>query len=387
MKEVVLYANGTAANHGCEALTRSLIQILKKDHKMTLCSKNIEEDKAYGIDKLINILPLETNIYEHRIRYFFYTFKQHIKRLDKRYFEYLYRDFLHTISSDALYLSIGGDNYAYGYSVWLYVLNREITRRRGKIVLCGASIDSQIEDPNLILDLNRYSAIIARESLTYEALKKAKIKAPLFLVPDPAFLLTPRYETFPSNFIPGNTIGINISPLVIGKERQKGLLLKNYKILIQYIIRETDMNIALISHVVRENDDDRIPLSILYKNFQGTDRIFKIPDCNSCSLKGYISQCRFLIASRTHASIAAYSTNVPTLVIGYSVKSKGIARDIFGEEEPYVLNVNSIQREDEVLQNFLWIYQNEDKIRKHYNLVMKEYKQQIFKMPNILNNI
>ena len=387
MNDIALYANGTATNHGCEALTRSLFQILKNDYKITLCSNDPEEDKSYGLDDLINISPIKTNIHENKISYFFYALKQSIKESDKRYFRYLYRDFLHKISSDTLYLSIGGDNYAYGYSVWLYVLNEEITRRRGKIVLCGASIDSQIKDPKLILDLNRYSAIIARESITYKALKNAKIKVPLFMAPDPAFLLPPKYEEIPLNFIPGNTIGINISPLVIKKENKKGLLLQNYKRLIQYIIKETDMNIALIPHVIKNDSDDRVPLNVLYKEFQKTDRIMKIPDNNSCSLKGYISQCRFLIAARTHASIAAYSMNVPALVIGYSVKSQGIARDIFGEEEPYVMNVDSIQKEDDILRKFLWIYKNEDKIRMYYDSVMNNYKQQVLKIPNILRNI
>ena len=59
-------------------------------------------------------------------------------------------------------------------------------------------------------------------------------------------------------------------------------------------------------------------------------------------LKGCISRCRFLVAARTHASIAAYSTGVPTLVAGYSVKARGIARDLFGTEDGHVLPVQAM---------------------------------------------
>ena len=41
-----------------------------------------------------------------------------------------------------------------------------------------------------------------------------------------------------------------------------------------------------------------------------------------------IAQCELLVCCRTHASIAGYSTGVPTLVLGYSVKAEGIAADL-----------------------------------------------------------
>lgn len=58
--------------------------------------------------------------------------------------------------------------------------------------------------------------------------------------------------------------------------------------------------------------------------------------------KSIISRCDMFIGARTHATIAAYSTCVPTLVIGYSVKSKGIAKDIFGTDEGLVIPVSEI---------------------------------------------
>lgn len=54
------------------------------------------------------------------------------------------------------------------------------------------------------------------------------------------------------------------------------------------------------------------------------------------------------IGARTHATIAAYSSLVPTLVVGYSVKARGIARDLFGTEKNYVLPVQLLRKEEDL---------------------------------------
>ena len=66
-----------------------------------------------------------------------------------------------------------------------------------------------------------------------------------------------------------------------------------------------------------------------YEEFKDTGRVIILPDhLNAIQYKGYIARMRFFIGARTHATIAAYSNCVPTMVLGYSVKSKGIAKDI-----------------------------------------------------------
>jgi polysaccharide pyruvyl transferase WcaK-like protein len=49
-------------------------------------------------------------------------------------------------------------------------------------------------------------------------------------------------------------------------------------------------------------------------------------------VKWVISKCRYFIGARTHATVAAFSTGVPTISIAYSKKARGINRDIFGHE-------------------------------------------------------
>ena len=51
-------------------------------------------------------------------------------------------------------------------------------------------------------------------------------------------------------------------------------------------------------------------------------------ELNAAQRKYLISRCEMLICCRTHASIAGYSSRIPTIVVGYSVKSRGIGMDI-----------------------------------------------------------
>ena len=82
----------------------------------------------------------------------------------------------------------------------------------------------------------------------------------------------------------------------------------------------------------------------------------------SKQLKYIISNCRTVIAARTHASIAAYSSNIPTLVLGYSVKSKGLALDLFGSTDDYVIPVQSLDEPDALLKKYKKIEDDRDKV-------------------------
>ena len=143
--------------------------------------------------------------------------------------------------------------------------------------------------------------------------------------------------------------------------------------MIQHILDNTDAYIALIPHVVWANNDDRIPLKQLYDDFDQNRRLILVDDHTAPELKYIISQCSFFIGARTHATIAAYSTGVPTLVVGYSVKARGIARDLFGTEEGYVLPVQQLRESDELTRAFVRLYEKRDEIRAHLGRTLPGY--------------
>lgn len=81
----------------------------------------------------------------------------------------------------------------------------------------------------------------------------------------------------------------------------------------------------------------------------------------AAELKDILSRARFCIASRTHACIAAYSSCVPVLAVGYSVKSAGIAADL--GQEAFVLDADSLDAE-KLLAAFDQLRKQEREIRK-----------------------
>ena len=64
------------------------------------------------------------------------------------------------------------------------------------------------------------------------------------------------------------------------------------------------------------------------------------PELSAAERKSVIGGARLCVASRTHACVAAYSSCVPALAIGYSVKSAGIAADL-GQED-FVLDAAAL---------------------------------------------
>jgi polysaccharide pyruvyl transferase WcaK-like protein len=278
-----------------------------------------------------------------------------------------------------LALAIGGDNYCYsGFTERFAILNKALIQKGIPIVLWGCSIDKERICPNMLKDLRRFNLIIARESITYNTLRQAGLSK-VVVMPDAAFLLEENGTSFPKGFELGNTVGLNISPLVIRQEKVNNIVMNNCYKLIEFILDETDMHIALIPHVVWEGNDDREPLCKLYEKYHSTNRIIMVEDADAPTLKTIIHNCRFMVASRTHASIAGYSTGVPTLTIGYSVKSMGIASDLFGSAEHYVLPVSDIKDEEKLKNAFTWLIEHENNIRKHYELKLGDYLSQLKK--------
>lgn len=364
-----LYYHCGSANHGCEAIVRSTAKMLNT--QLTLWSTAPNADIAYGVNGIVNVVE-DTKRPPTGARLFEFKVHHKLTGSDYLYTKFEHEDFFSSIRPGDICFSIGGDNYCYGGKEYLGYYNRLIHEKSGKTVLWGCSFEPSEMDAATAKDIARYDLITARESISYEALKA--VNPNTVLVADPAFALDSVELPLPESWQPENTIGINVSPLVMQCEKSDGIAYEAYRSLIAHILITTDMTVALIPHVVVETNDDRIPLRNLYEEFSSTGRVLLIEDHNCCELKGYISRCRMFIGARTHATIAAYSTCVPTLVLGYSVKSKGIARDIFGTEEHYVLPVQEMRNPDELANGFDWLSANEMTVRDHLIKTMPGYK-------------
>lgn len=374
MGRKILYAHGGSMNHGCEAIVRSITKLLKLDTNHILLSNHPDEDTYYGINNLLTVENSQDKV--HTGLLYQICSKLHNDK-DLYYYKKLYRRIFNVAQKGDVALSIGGDNYCYSGMMTEMTAMRQSFEKKGiDSILIGCSIDTNRLSSSIIEDLKKYKIIWTRESLTYESLASIGFKNPI-LMPDPAFALERKDLPLPNGFKEGNTVGINVSPMIIGYEKNEGTTLENYIQLIQYIIDSTDMQVALIPHVIWSHNDDRIPLTILYNKFKETGRVCMIEDHNAEELKGYIARCRFMVVARTHASVAAYSTQVPTLVVGYSIKARGIAKDIFGTEENYVIPVQSLKENTDLTNAFVWVLNHEHDIKLHLESFMPDYIKQL----------
>lgn len=378
MRKYLLYGHGGSANHGCEALVRTTVALLKEDKEnVFLTSFRDKEDLKYHIDDICQVRKAGAKEPSSKMSlgfikaYFDFKINKNITALDD-----LYEVNSLGVRKNDVALSIGGDNYCYGYSD-IYIKADQLYRSYGlKTVLWGCSIEPDLlNEEKIAEDISGFDLITARESISYEALKK--VNPNTVLTCDSAFFLDKQEVVLPKNFDCCDLVGINLSPMVEDNEVVPNVTRENYYALIEKILSETDMKILLIPHVVWHSNDDRIVLTDLYERYSKTERVYLVEDCNCEKLKGYISKCRFFIGARTHSTIAAYSSCVPTIVVGYSVKAKGIARDLFGSEENYVIPVQSLTKKDSLAKGFDWLLDNEQIIRSHLCAMIPKYKQRI----------
>ena len=368
----VLYGNGSSGNHGCEAIVRGTKALLNGD--IIVQSQSVMEDEKYGIDA--ELFPERTGN-KSKLRFLSAYLKL------KLFSDYTPLDGIEYLPAierlrgkSKIALSVGGDNYCYGGESLYAYLNKAYHKNGFKTVLWGCSVEPEVVAKKSVQkDLKRYNLVVARESITYEAIHK--VNPNTYIEPDPAFLMQPIECELPKLFSDSKVIGVNASPMIISNEKSEGMAYKNYYELIDYILKNTDYSVALIPHVVWKSNDDREVLTRLYNDFNKDERVTLVDDHNAPMLKFIISKCDMFVGARTHATIAAYSTCVPTLVVGYSVKARGIARDLFGTEDNYVIPVQSLTKPNQLADGFKWLCDNSINIRSKLKNFLPEYKKSI----------
>lgn len=381
MGKIILYSHGGSGNHGCEAIVRGTVKALngKVD---ALFSYRPEEDYKYKLDELVEINGHTCSYSKFSFKRIYASLRIHLFH-DEEYAEKItYAPLIDNVKKGDIALSIGGDNYCYGSFGEYALCNKYLTKKGVKTILWGCSVEPQNITDKMAKDLSSYDLIVARESITYEALKK--INKNTYLYPDPAFLLETRKVNLPNKFELNNTIGINISPMIISNEKNHGITKRNYIKLIEYLLKNTKYKIALIPHVVWKKNDDRKSIKELFEYFKNDDRIIIFEDNSSEELKYIISKCKLFIGARTHSTIAAYSTCVPTLVVGYSVKARGIAKDLFGTYENYVLPVQNLKSDEDLIKSFKFIENNQENIKNILTKKIEEYKEKYKNLPELL---
>lgn len=373
----VLYDHIGSANHGCEALVRTVSKLLGPG-RTVLLSEAPEEDAKYGVARPLVVQEVRP-ARNDTVRKYSLSFLNAYLRLkllnDYTPLDVLpYHAALQALTRDDMLVSIGGDVYCYEDMQKHIRLHRLARRYAGGSMLLGCSIEPKLlHSKALLRDLAAFDRITARETQTLRALQSAGLQNVSFC-PDSAFLLEPRGAEIPEAFQPHNTVGINISPLLLRHARNERLIFDNFTALIDTILRTTDSAVALIPHAVQSGNDDREPLKRLYTSFQDSSRVCLIKDQSAAQLKSVIALCSSFVDARTHAVIAAYSSGVPALALGYSVKAKGIAENIFGVDTPYMLPIENIADETAVTRSWVRLCSHAAEITETLNTKTTAYE-------------
>lgn len=353
MKRYLLYGHGGAYNHGAEAIVRTTVELIRqKDSQaeILLSTHFPEQDREFGLDKLAHLLPADLSFVPEEKVQKDYRSRCLVARK-------IYRDALARIDADTICVAIGGDNYCYPNWHRQSVFHDTAKERGARSILWGCSIQPESIDERMEAVLRGHDHIYVRESLTEQALLERGITQVTRQL-DPAFRLKPVETPLPEGFSVGHTTAINLSPLML--RRFEGLM-EIFVETAQVLLKYTD-KLLLLPHVTMSVDDDQEALRELETRLtkEERSRLCHVPDgLGTEELKYLISQCEALVCCRTHASIAGYSTGVPTLVAGYSVKSKGIAIDLGMEQ--WMVPLNSLHELPDKVDKFM---RNLDKIRK-----------------------
>lgn len=372
-------------NRGCEAIIRSTLQVLnQRSGDVYLTTFAPDMDRPLAKELGINLLSYGT----YPTRY-----HRYVAMLLRKIFRYSIEAnfvqaqlFYHLKSTDVC-LNIGGDTYCYGRPTHSISLNKYTHKRGINNILWCCSVEDDVMQGEILEDLKKYRYIFAREQITYKNLIKAGVEQEKVIkCCDPAFFLDAEIIDLPKGFVVGNTVGINLSEMVIKSKESEAY--KSVIKIIEYILHETDMSICLISHVynIETNICDWPILYEIFQKFNHERLTIVDKELNCQQLKWIISNCRFMIAARTHASIAAYSSEIPTIVLGYSIKSKGIAMDLFGTTDNYVIPFEELNEEN-FLKGFNYIVENEEEIRNRLHDFLPVYRESLLSNIHLLTEL
>lgn len=347
---VLLYNHSGCENRGCEAIVRATSAMFHRaGARVAVSSGQPEYDRAVGLPDVARVFA--DVISPRSVRRLVNSVGFRLGMPREHEVARKYAPVIGAGKRSAVCLSVGGDTYCYKPQEHMAVINGRLKRARKPMVLWGCSVDPERLEGDCLRDLRAYDLIVARESVTAEAMRIVGLPVRTFC--DPAFFLEARELPLPAGWREGKTVGVNVSPLVLAHAKDGGAALDAFCALVRHILETSDNAVALVPHVTWAHDNDLDALGAIKARFADEPRVFLLPgSLNATELKGYISRLRALVTARTHASIAAYSTRVPTLVIGYSVKARGIARDLFGSEAGHLIAAQELAGAQQLIESY-----------------------------------
>lgn len=307
-----------------------------------------------------------------------------------------YKAGLKQLADSEVVLATGGDIFSSDYgdsNQHLYVL--ELAQRMGKktgFVAHSIGPFKRKEEANYWKKVAEKSDLITvRESFTQKYITEqlGLSKDKVVLTADTAFLLDKPAEADIEKLCRFYNIDLNEPTVVLSISqgiKQFARLNHNehfntWKEIIRVALEDLKLQVVLIPHVQERFtfNDDRIISNLLIESLQYDPRIKVISGDHSASeFKGIISKADLVIAERMHAAIAGLSTCVPTAVLGYSIKAKGIMFDLFGkeaEEKELIIPIKDLINKNDISRWLKDLWMSRENIKKQLELKIPGMKK------------
>jgi len=354
-------------NKGCEASTKAIVNEITKiqnDVKFKIFTQDLDYDALWA-HNYRNVSFLITPFRRH---YFFRGLSflpswWQYRLIGKLSISPLIRRALNSFHEVDAVLSTGGDIFSSTYGdLARHLAPLRVATSFGKpMFLVGQSIgpfENQDEKKALVKTMKHIQLITVRESLSFKYLQDMKLKsARIELTADPAFCLEPDMENVEkiSKFynIPREKTLVGVAPsqgISYYSRTRYEYHLDALRKLLQFLIEKLDCHVILIPHVHLGSVtfDDRVICELLYRKLGFPENVTVISLTHSAEeIRAIIGTFDLMITERMHAAIASLSQNVPTFVVGYSVKAKGILGDIvgFSSLDDYLISVKEMNQE------------------------------------------
>lgn len=378
-------------NRGCEGIAKGTAILLgvQKENLLGLCS-NVELDRRLGVDKYVTLVPTITPNFIQRV------YNLGLRVLSKFHLRFglhfvgVNQDpqFYVNMHKDDVMFSTGGDMMCYTDDQPSVTSTQFVTRKGHQAVLWGCSMGPKNLSPIKESVLRSFSLIYARESLSYDFFKSLGLKN-IVCLPDPAFVLEPEEVQLPDCFQKGEVVGLNLSNFTVGADNLNTPFGEEVKKFIEYLMHNTKKQLIVIPHVFWHGQQDILISRVVVETFpQFADRISVLDaeDLNYLQIRYVISKCWCFIGGRTHAVVSAYSTCTPAIALGYSIKSRGIAKDLNQSEELVIDCVNDI-KPNCLVDSFKYLCDNYSNIKASLETIMPDYRKKAFEIRKVLREM
>lgn len=376
---VVLMGNGSPDNGGCEAITKGTVEILKATFpnvEVTDCY--FDYTGHYSADTQNGVHPIA---YPARWTPKWWFLQPALQCSLMLTSQILFASHKHFIRQADVVLSLGGDNYSLDYGVprRFIAMGQYVKRLGTPFVIWGASVgpfaDRSAFERRMAAHLRSdVDLILLREEASRAYLQQVGVTQNVRMVADPAFMMQPEESAWRLHESPSRYVCINFSSLmakyVTGGQMEPWV--KMCAETIDTLAKRCDgIPLVFIPHVKADYDF----MQAVMPHLQDKGCVIMADKrLNAAQMKGVIAHAMVNVACRTHSTIASFSTAVPTISLGYSIKSKGLNLQMYGHED-YLVYTKAITP-SRVADVFSRVWQQRDTIRHGLEAKNAEIKRQ-----------